>query len=508
MRRIILFSILLVSLSLSAQQFTMPGTEDDGAEPTVQYLPQAILPVQAVPDVADNLQLAISNRQYPVTPGDVYTLTFLLAGETVSNVLQVESDYTINMTIFGKLNAAGMSFAELKPVIEQKIADAYPRSLPSLTITAVGVFQVPIRGEIPESRYITAWGLSRLSEVLEGNLGDYSSVRDIQVISKDGISNQYDLLLALNQGILTQNPSIRPDDIIVINRVHREIQILGEVYKPGIYQMLDGETVQDIQNYTGGFTPMANSSRIRIDRFSQSNPVSIFVNSKDFEAGFELFNGDVITVPSLIRIQPVVYVEGGIVNQADLLPEDATILDEYDRIVYPINSGETVYDILDSIRDSIAPFADLENGYVLRNGTPIPVNMQNLLYGFTGADDVVLEPFDQLIIPINRPIVYVIGAANFPGPFPYNPNADYQYYVNQAGGFDSLRNTNGKVIITDSRGSRKNELDPIQPGDTVNVVSNNFLYNFNQYFPVIATSLGLIITMITITNALNQTGAP
>lgn len=79
--------------------------------------------------------------------------------------------------------------------------------------------------------------------------------------------------------------------------------------------------------------------------------------------------------------------------------------------------------------------------------------------------------------------------------------------MNQAGGFDVLRNNNNKVIITDEEGNRRSISEPIQPGDTVSVISNNFLYNFNQYFPAIATGLGLILTLITISNALNQTEA-
>ena len=125
------------------------------------------------------------------------------------------------MTIFGKLNAEGMKFSELKPQIEQIIADAYPRSLPSVTITSVGVFQVPLLGEVPESRFVTAWGLSRLSEVVEGNLGTYSSIRDIEIISANGSRRKYDLLLARNHGNLNENPYVRPNDTIIISRVRQ-----------------------------------------------------------------------------------------------------------------------------------------------------------------------------------------------------------------------------------------------------------------------------------------------
>ena len=484
-----------------------PGTDEE-EEPEVQYLPQAILPIQAVPDVAENLQLAISNRQYPVTPGDVYTLTFLLAGETVSNTLLVESDYNINMTIFGELNAAGMTFAELKPVIEKRIADAYPRSLPSVTITSVGVFQIPIRGEIPESRYVTAWGLSRLSQVLDENLGIYSSVRDVEIISGDGSVTKYDLLMALNQGILEQNPTIKPDETIVINRIHREIQVLGEVYKPGVYQLLDQEDINDVLRFTGGFTPLASTSRIKVDRYTNGQPSSFSMSNNEFLYEFQFHHGDIITIPSIIRTQPVVFVEGGVsVSEERLITDAGEYVDEYDRIVHTLNEGETLYDILDSLREYILPFADLENGFVIREGEPIPVNMQNLLYRYELATDIELKPFDHVNIPLQRPVVYVTGAANNPGSFSYTPQQDYIYYVNRAGGFDELRNRNKRVIVTDKEGKSRDYNDPILPGDTVNVISNDFLYNFNQYFPAIATGLGLILTIITITNALNQTSA-
>lgn len=505
MVRFIFFLLCLINISIFSQQLNLPGTSssEDSAENPVQYLPQAIVPLSAVADTADNLQLAISNRQYPVTPGDVYELTFLLAGETVSNTLLVESDYTINMTIFGKLNALGMTFAELKPVVEEKIANAYPRSLPSLTIRSVGVFQVPIMGEIPESRYVTAWGLSRLSQILDDNLGIYSSIRDVEIISGKGESIKYDLIQALNLGVLAQNPTIKPDDIIVINRIRREIQILGEVYKPGTYQLLDNETIGDVEKFTGGFTPLANPAGIHVERFSGIQPTSFILTEEAFKR-FDLHHGDIISIPSKVRIQPVVYVEGAIIENLDSTALTATAIDEYGRVVHPINKGESLYHILDALRDNLTAFAELENGYILRKSGPIAVDMQELLYHYNPALDIILEPYDQVIIPVKRPNVYVTGAVISPGAYPYQPDADFLYYINLAAGFDVLRNSYSEAIVFDKEGKRRKPGEPIQSGDTVNALSNNFLYNFNQYFPAIATGLGLIITIITITQALNE----
>ncbi|MCK5154078.1 MAG: polysaccharide biosynthesis/export family protein [Spirochaetales bacterium] len=506
-------AIFFTLFSISAQDINTllqrAGEEDTAA------IPQAtIMPVQVVPAVADNLQLAISNQNYPVTPGDVYTLTFLLAGEAVSNVLLVESDYTINLTIFGKIDAAGMTFSQLKPIIEETIAAGYPRSLPSVTITAVGVFQVPVLGEIPESRYVTAWGLSRLSEVLENILGEYSSIRDIEIISANRRSKRYDLLKALNLGVLSENPNVSPGDTIRISRINREVQVLGEVYKPGTYQLMENEGGDEISAFTGGYTPLANLFRIKVDRFSDGIPTSFTTDVNQISNNFDFHNGDVITVPTIMHQQPVVYIEGGIDTSlafgTEAVTDEFSTVDIYNRIVRQINIGETLYDILYSIKDYISPFADLEHGYLIRAGeaSSIPVNMQKLIYEYNENEDIVLRPFDHIAIPLGRPFVSVTGAAYNPGRLPYNPPELYSYYVNVAGGFDMDRNTNGKVIITDENGNRKEISAPILPGDNINVLSNSFLYNFNQYFPAIATGLGLIITIITLTNALNQTGAP
>ncbi len=510
MKKNFLVLLFLSHAVLFAQDFRL-SSQNQQESSAIQYLPQAVIPLQAVTEEASNLQIAISSRNYPVTPGDVYTLTFLLAGETVSNTLLVESDYTINMTIFGKINAEGMTFAQLKPIIEQKIADAYPRSLPSVTITSVGVFQVPVLGEVPESRFVTAWGLSRLSEIIEGNLTDYSSIRDIKIIHGDGKTESFDILRALNHGELEENPNVKPSDKIIISRLHREIAISGEVYRPGDFQLLDSDSVEQVTYYTGGFTPRADMSRIKIDRYSSGQPESFTLDFNNLPADFRFENGDVIIVPTVINRQPVVYIDGGVSGERTTIGSQTSIQDlnsqaqNYNRLVSPLKSGETLYDILNNVRKSLLPFADLEHGFVIRGEEIIAIDMQDLIYDFNMARDLTLEPFDRIIIPVNRPEVYVTGAANIPGVYPYNPEEDYTYYVNLAGGFDPIRNKNRVAVLMDRDGNRKNIKDPILPGDTVNVLSNDFLYNFNQYFPAITTGLTFIITLITLSQYLNQT---
>ena len=65
----------------------------------------ATQPSAAAP--ADRLALAMSNANYPVTPGDIYRLTYEQGNALSTLDIQVGSDSTIQLNIFGKLNAAG-----------------------------------------------------------------------------------------------------------------------------------------------------------------------------------------------------------------------------------------------------------------------------------------------------------------------------------------------------------------------------------------------------------------
>ncbi|WP_319562203.1 SLBB domain-containing protein [Marispirochaeta sp.] len=353
----------------------------------------------------ERLQLAISNEGYPVTPGDIYRITFTAAGSLITNQIIVESDYSINLGIFGEIDVQNMNFPELKKRVERLIQEGYPRSLPSLTMISTGTFEVPIIGEIPQTTYVTAWGLSRLNDVVSGSFGAHSSMRDVKVLSKDGTERTFDLWMARYKGDLFQNPLVSPGDRIVVSRVNKQIRINGEVYRPGIYQLLENEDLQDIRYFSGGFTPLADLRRVTVERFSGEGPELIVFDYNNSDEDFEFKDRDIITIPSK--------------------------------------------------RDQ-----DLQ--------------------------------------------VTVVGAVFNPGRYQYTPPENYMYYVNLAGGIDFERNSGNEVTVVDRYGNQQDPSYPISPGDTITVLNNNFIYNFNRHFPVVTTGFAFILTIISIVNLANQ----
>ena len=431
MKRTLLLSLLcLITLySLGAQE----GVDE----------PATLVPLETELSLSDRLLLAVSSKNYPVTPGDVYRLTFLLANEPVFNEILVESGYTLNLNIFGEVNAENMSFAELKPIVEKRIAEAYPRSLPSLNIISIGIFQVLIKGEVPKTSYVTAWGLSRLSSVIQDHLGPFSSIREIGIISRDGILRKYDLFKALQLGIIEEDPYILPGDVIIVYRKDRGVEIKGEVFRPGKYQLLRNQGINDLINVYGrGVTNLADLARVRLDRFAEVKAQTFYFDfSKGVQPSLELKDNDILTIPAKSSTLPIVFFEGAVVpppTEAEVVLAEAEEVgvEIYNRITHSFIEGESLFDALLSVRDSVSSAADLSRAYLIREGSPqpIPVNLEKLIYDYDPSDDFALQPFDRIVIPSLRFTVSVLGSVDEPGIYPYVPQKLYSYYLSLAGG--------------------------------------------------------------------------
>ncbi|MBA7695113.1 hypothetical protein ES703_103734 [subsurface metagenome] len=140
------------------------------------------------------------------------------------------------------------------------------------------------------------------------------------------------------------------------------------------------------------------------------------------------------------------------------------------RITHSLKEGESLFDALQAIRASIAPVANLSKAYIAREGSTetIPVNLEKLLYGYTPAADMTLQPFDRIVIPAHRfysSLVPVSGAVYTPGSYPFTPEKNYIYYIDLAGGIDPERNTDNRVSITDSQGNIRGLDGTIAPGE-------------------------------------------
>lgn len=363
-----------------------------------------------------------------------------------------------------------------------------------------GEFEVYVTGEVKRSRWVALSNLSRL-EVVRGHFTPFSSERDVRVVSRDGTQRRYDLFRADRYGERGENPYLRPGDRIIVSPYDRQVQLSGQVRKPGTYQLLPGEDISNlIDDYGEGLTVNGDPTEVRVTRFKvRDDEVSKvkFVNATAVP-DFPLFDQDTVNVPNRNDFLPVVFFEGAVGGGREDLGEESTS----DQLRYQFRPGETLSNAVRSISNRFTPVSDLENAYMLRETVigPIAVDLREFLYSRSLENDIRLRPLDRIVVPFRQFFVTVSGAVASPGQYPYIPDRTYEYYLGLAGGTDPGRNIGARPRIRDVSGKRRAPSDYIEPEDDIFFATNNPLAYLSPFATVVGTAVSVVSLVLTLTS--------
>lgn len=448
----------------------------------------------ALQNTAD-VQAAMSNPDYMVTAGDVYSLAYAAGSTSVKYPILVDSTYKIRVSNLAVVDASGKTFLELKKQVEDIVTKNYPLSGVQFALTTPSSFKVIVKGEVLQTEEKKAWALTRLSDVLVNCYTNYSSMRNITVTSSNGKIKTYDLFKALRDGDLKENPYVRPGDVISVKKAERIINISGAVQRKGKFQLVAGENIKEVlEYYAGGVEVFANLSRIEITRYADSSYREGKKIYLDYEADkqFALLDGDEILVPSYKELKPVIFFEGAIGT------EEGVELDASTKRRIQFETGTTYNFLIRRYAGYFTAVSDIENAYIIRNDQTIPIDISKILYDSSYDSGLLVEPYDTIRIPFKQYFVSVAGSVVSPGRYPYIPDRTWDYYIGLAGGFIKTQNKNDTVTIVDINGKELSKSDIITPETTITAATNSGLYYFNIWSPVVTTILSIISTTLSI----------
>jgi protein involved in polysaccharide export with SLBB domain len=461
--------------------------------------------IESADDLSADTLVALSSPDYLVTPGDVYTLAYAAGATPVSVRIIVDSTYRVQIANLGLINAAGKTYRQFKREAEAIVSNNYPLSGAQLVLTQPGYFQVYLTGEVGAAVTRTAWALVRLSSLLGGSLTAYSSIRDVTVTSASGQSAAYDLFRAQRDGDLSQDPYLRPEDVVRINRIDRVVAIEGAVERPGSYQLLPGEQLRElVERYASNLTPLADPSRMELVRRLDSETDSgdkLYLSGRSIAENYPLRHLDVVTVPSITDLTPVMFVEGAVQGGAALETAGSNAAN---RLTVRFNQGENYASLARRNIGWFTAISDTRNAYIIRGEERMPLDINPMLYDSSYRSQYYVERNDVLIIPFRQYFVTVAGAVALPGRYPYIPDRSWDYYVALAGGFVRERNSREAVTIKDLEGKTMRKGDPITPETTITARTNAGLYYFNQYAPMVTTLLSIVTTCISVFLLVNR----
>ena len=257
---------------------------------------------------------------------------------------------------------------------------------------------------------------------------------------------------AIMAGANELNISLMDGDIIFVPDLVREISVLGEVARPGVYQIRDDSTLLECLAQAGGITEMGDATAVRITRYAEDgthNTYSINTDRIDTQAGAGLLRvmpGDIIYVPRAISVQvlgevarPGVYrmKAGSRVSDAIALAGGLTDDADGEQVVVTSRNmhadseqADTVYSATGTAyvtpgTDNLEP--DLDNGVRI-------VDVTRIFMGSNLSDNTSLLDQDTVFVPKLSREVVVVGEVERPGLYKLPRGAKLMDAIATAGG--------------------------------------------------------------------------
>ena len=447
---------------------------------TQSYAQQLGLSASPVQMPENAVALASGNIDYPVTPGDVYTLTYYSSNVLITETISVDSTISVQLPFSGIINASDMTFIELKQKVEDSVLAVYPYAKPQLSIARCGMFPVSVSGQVKYSHDVQVWGLTRLSDLC-WYASDYASTREVFVTYADGTVCKYDLYNALLNSDSANNPFVEPGCSVRFVKAKTTVTLSGSTRRTGTFQMLEGETLADLtEKYGEGLLNNAGTNQVTISGFHGGKFSTVTVALGD-ASSYILADGDNVTVKDATQDMPYIVVEGAL--------SDGTAADvsKPTRIYYQFFPGETAEDLIRNIRGRFIASTNANGIYLTRlSGQKINLHADVVLT--TDVEGITpLYKGDVITVPFSTQTVTVGGAVSKPGSYPYVPDRDYSYYINVAGGYTSDAKQS-ELTIMNSDGFKVSRNNVILADSIINVPHRN---------TNLASTLTLIATLVT-----------
>lgn len=453
-------------------------------------------------DPAAITQRILAATEYRLTPGDTYQVSITMNGMTPYSIILAEN-YDLDVPYIGTLHVKGMYFSDLRRMVVEKLRKVLPLAdFVSFTLIAPARFDVSVFGGVEAPGIVTVTALSRVSDAIVAARGSRrgGSYRQIALI-RDGTRTVVDLLRYTMEAASEQNPTLQPGDKIYVPPQEIVVMLAGQVRFPGAYEMLAGETVQQLLAYAGGPLPDAQAGAVELISVVDGAKISNRLLDLKTSAATALANGDRVRVPSIVENREMVLVTGALFGAPVSSEKPVPIPLAAIAVNIPFTPGTTLLAVLESLGGP-TPYAKAKESLILRKGTGarIPVDVDALWKTRDRDRDVALEPGDTVNVPIVNE-VFVVGEVNSPGRVPFNPGFVVADYLLAAGGINPLTGDANGLYFQDKMGRRTKtgRGGQVEPGALLFVDKNGWTKT-QEVFNNITVVATLITTVLTATS--------
>ena len=180
--------------------------------------------------------------------------------------LNVNLDGSILFPELGSISVVGETFQEVKVKLRNIIEQSYIGVEVDLSLKNLSAKKITIVGAVKTPGTYLVNPFSTISSALgySGGISEVGTLRNIKLIRTNGDHYNFDLYKLLITGDRSEDITIESGDVIIINPAEQFINLTGQVKRPAIYEIIEGETLNDLIGFGLGFTQIANKSNINL----------------------------------------------------------------------------------------------------------------------------------------------------------------------------------------------------------------------------------------------------
>lgn len=398
-------------------------------------------------------------RNYKLGPGDEVIIDIYGANQaTIQDV--ISSEGSINIEVLGPVYLSGMTVDEANAFLRKKLSTIYAgldneesKTEMVLSLGETRSITINVLGEVNVPGTYTLSGFASAFHALysAGGIKDPGSIRKIKVTRRGKTISTIDAYDFIMNGNSQSNIRLEDGDAVIVPAYTNLVKLDGQVKRPMYFEMKEGETMQNLLDYAGGFSKGAYTQNITVIRQGATNYEVLSVESSEYNT-FKIKEGDEVTVSKLLeRYQNRINLRGAVVQPGIY------------QLSTKLYSVKTLIDRAGGLQpEAFTSRAVLHREKNDRSLEVVSVDLRGILNGTT--QDIILKNNDELFIPSINDMkeyetVQIRGEVANPGMYPYADNTTLEDLVMMAGGLNagaSYARVDISRRITDQNGTEAN----------------------------------------------------
>ena len=384
------------------------------------------------PSFEPNLKLA-TPLNYVLGPDD-QILVSVYGIQEFNGDLPVSSEGAITIPNVGEVKVAGLTVEAATQKIKTLMGNSvYPYlktggSKLSVTLSKIRSIRITIIGaNRPGNPTLSSLSTVFNALFIAGGPTAFGSFREIELIRNNKVERKIDLYRFLLNGDQSDNIGLKDNDVIRIPPYKTRVELQGQLKRPGIFEVLPGESFAQILSFASGFTDTAYQASVKVFQRNERERTIHDLFASDYKT-YTPQTGDVFVASKILnRFKNRVRITGAVFR-----PD-----------VYELTPGLKAADLIRKA-DGLREDAYTGRGQIIRleedlTRSVLPFDIRKALAGDAQQNPLLLREDEVLISAVSDLRdsfkVTIQGEIRIPGQYDYVSNLSLKDLILQAGGF-------------------------------------------------------------------------